>query len=438
MPEETRELIPLAEARRFMLDGLTLLAPRRTLLRDAAGLVLAEQVTAVGPVPPFANSAMDGYAVIASDTASTPAPAGLPVSGVSAPGIAATPASPARLSVAGVVAAGDSPPASLAPGTAVRIMTGAPLPPGADAVVMQEHVTLADAGETVVIETPVRPGENVRHPGEDIAAGAVVFDQGAELGPAHIGVLASLGIDAVLARPRPVVGVLSTGNELAKPGARLTPGKIRDANRPALLARLAADGFKAIDLGICGDDPDELADLLKGYVIDCDAIVATGGVSVGDHDVLKVVLEKLGGWTARSMQVAIKPGQHVAFALLDGDRVPAFGLPGNPVAALVTYELYVRPALRAMSGCRQLDRPRLTAIADQDLKRRPGPKLHLVRVTARTAPDGTLRIRPAHGQQSHQLHAMAGANALALLPDGPGAQAGDPVEILILDPNTLA
>jgi molybdenum cofactor synthesis domain-containing protein len=428
------ELIPLAEARQFMLAGLTPLAPRRSVLCDAAGLVLAERVTAAGQVPPFANSAMDGYAVIAADTASTPTQAGLPAGAVSA---ASTAARPARLTVSGVVAAGDKPPAQLAPGTAVRIMTGAPLPPGADAVVMLEHVTLADAGETVIIETPVRPGTNVRHPGEDIAAGAVVFDAGTELGPAHIGVLASLGIHTVLARPRPVVGVLSTGNELARPAAELTPGKIRDANRPALLARLAADGFKAIDLGICGDDPDELADLLKGHVIDCDAIVATGGVSVGDHDVLKVVLEKLGGWTASSMQVAIKPGQHVAFALLEQDRVPAFGLPGNPVAALVTYELYVRPALRAMSGCHHLDRPRLKAIAEQDLPRRPGPRLHLVRVTARTATDGTLLVRPASGQQSHQLHAMAGANALALLPDCTGIRAGGQVEVLLLDLNTL-
>jgi molybdenum cofactor synthesis domain-containing protein len=415
MPEETRELIPLAEARRLVLTGLTPLAPRLTRLDDAAGLVLAEQVRAASPVPPFANSAMDGYAVIAADTATIPA----------------------RLLVSDVTAAGDRPAAPLAPGTAVRIMTGAPLPPGADAVVMLERVTVTDVGSAVIIEAPVRPGTNIRQPGEDIAAGAVVFDPGTELGPAHIGVLASLGVRSVGTYPRPVVGVLSTGDELAKPDTELTLGKIRDANRPALLARLAADGFNTIDLGICRDDPDDLADLLEGSVIDCDAIVATGGVSVGDHDVLKVVLEKLGGWTARSLQVAIKPGQHVAFARLDAERVPAFGLPGNPVAALVTYELYVRPALRAMAGHRHLDRPRLTAIADQDLPRRPGPKLHLVRATVKTASDGTLRVRPAAGQQSHQLHAMATANALALLPDGHGAQAGDPVDVLLLDPSSI-
>jgi len=154
-------------------------------------------------------------------------------------------------------------------------------------------------------------------------------------------------------------------------------------------------------------------------------------------DLLNAALEKLGGTTMRSLRVAVKPGQHVAFALLGGQRVPAFGLPGNPVAALVTYELYVRPALRAMAGCRVLDRPRISAIAETDLPRRPGPKLHLVRVTARTGPGGELRVRPSGGQDSHMLRAMAQANALALLPDGDGVRAGGRVAVLLLDTEGL-
>ena len=166
-------------------------------------------------------------------------------------------------------------------------------------------------------------------------------------------------------------------------------------------------------------------------------IIATGGVSVGDHDVLKVALEKLGGAAMHSLTVAVKPGQHVAVASLGEQRIPAFGLPGNPVAALVTYELFVRPALRAMAGCPVLDRPRVAAIAETDLPRRPGPKLYLVRVTARTGTDGVLRVRPSGGQESHMLMAMAQANALALLPDGDGVRAGGRVEVLLLDTDGL-
>ncbi|MGH3224723.1 MAG: molybdopterin molybdotransferase MoeA [Streptosporangiaceae bacterium] len=249
--------------------------------------------------------------------------------------------------------------------------------------------------------------------------------------------LASLGIQSLLVCPRPRVGVLSTGSELAGPGGALVPGKIRDANRPALLAQLGADGFRGVDLGAGRDDLDALSHLLAAGASRCDAIVASGGVSAGDHDVLKAALEKLGGVTMRSLHVAVKPGQHVAFALLGERRVPAFGLPGNPVAALVAYELHVRPALRAMAGCPVLDRPRITAIAETELPRQPGPRLHLARVTARTGPGGVLRVRLSDGQESHMLRAMAQANALALLPDGDGVRAGGRVDVLLLDTEGL-
>ena len=339
---------------------------------------------------------------------------------------------PVRLRVTGTVAAGDEPKAALARGEAIRIMTGAPLRPGADAVCMIERVQVQDGGSAVLIEAAVSPGTNVRHPGEDIAAGTEVFSPGTQLRPAHIGVLASLGIQSLPACPRPTVGVLSAGDELAGPGDALLPGKIRDANHPAFLAQLGSDGFRGVDLGTGADDQDVLSDLLKAAASRCDAIVASAGVSVGDHDMLKAALETLGRTTMRSLRVAVKPGKHVAFALLGEQRVPAFGLPGNPVAALVTYELYVRPALRAMAGCQVLDRPRISAIAETDLPRRPGPKLHLVRVTARTGPGGELRARPSGGQDSHMLRAMAQANALALLPGGDGVRAGGRVAVLLL------
>ncbi len=403
--------ISVAEARLLILSGIAPLPPRRLALSMMPGHVLAETVHAGENVPRFANSAMDGYAVRAVDTVCPPV----------------------RLRVTGTVAAGEQPTVAVSRGEAMRIMTGAPLPAGADAVCMVEHTRAEDGGSAVIIEETVNRGTNVRRPGEDIAAGTEVFEAGTQLGPAHIGVLASLGIETLLAHPRPTVGVLSTGDELAGPGAVLTGGKIRDANRPALLAQLGSDGFRAVDLGVAGDDELALADLLEAGASRCDAIIASGGVSVGDHDVLKVALESLGGATMRSLRVAVKPGQHIAVALLGDRRVPAFGLPGNPVAALVSYELFVRPALRAMAGCHVLDRPRLSAIAEADLPRRPGPKLHLLRVTVRTGPCGVLLVRPSGGQDSHMLRTMARANALALLPDGDGVQAGNPVEVLLLD-----
>ena len=392
------------------------LPPRHAALAEAAGHVLAEAVHAAEAVPRFANSAMDGYAVRAADVAGAPV----------------------RLRVTGTAAAGDGPRAALLGGEAMRIMTGALLPPGADAVCMVERTKAEDGGSAVLIEETVGPGTNVRYPGEDIPAGAEVFAAGTRLSPAHVGVLASLGIEAVLVRPRPTVGVLSTGDELAMRRDVLPPGKIRDANRPMLLAQLRADGFHGVDLGIGGDDQDLLADRLRAGALQCDAVIATGGVSVGDHDVLKVALEKLGGTAMRSLEVAVKPGQHVAIASLDDQRVPAFGLPGNPVAALVTYELFVRPALRAMAGCQMPDRPRMAAIAGADLPRRPGPKLHLMRVVARVGTDGMLTVQPSGGQESHMLRAMAQANALALLPDGDGIRAGDRVEVLLLDTDALS
>ena len=408
-------MISVAEARDLVLAAITPLTPRRVTIGEAAGHILAEPVRASEAVPRFANSAMDGYAVRAAD-----------VTGV-----------PVRLQVTGTVAAGDGPKATVHPGEAMRIMTGALLPPGADAVCRVEHTRAEDGGSAILIQEAVATGTNVRHPGEDIAAGAQVCTPGTRLTPAHIGVLASLSIGDLLVYPRPTVGVLSTGDELAAPGEALPPGKIRDANRPALLAQLRADGFHSADLGIGGDDQEMLADRLREAASRCDAILATGGVSIGDHDVLKVVLEKLGGTTMRSLLVAVRPGQRVAVASVGEQRVPAFGLPGNPVAALVTYELFVRPALRAMAGCRNPDRPRIAAIAEAALPRRPGPKLHVVRVTARAGKDGVLRVRPTDGQESHMLRAMAAANALALVPDGHGILAGGRVEVLLLDADGL-
>jgi molybdopterin molybdotransferase len=416
-------VIPLSEAQALVLSSCAPLPPRPVELRGALGHVLAVSVHAGSPVPPFDNSAMDGYALRARDTASAPV----------------------RLRVLEAVVAGRAPTAVVGTGEAIRIMTGAPMPDGADAVCMVEHTSVEDGGATVVVEHALRPSDNVRRAGEDIAQGDEVFGAGTVLGPAHLGVLASLGVAGVPVHPRPVVGVLSTGDEVvgteampgsvpgSVPGAALEAGKIRDANRPALLAQLETDGFESVDLGVAGDDEAALVALLQGAAASCQALVSSGGVSVGDRDVVKVVLDKLGGASARSLQVAVKPAKPFAFAVLEGSGVPCFGLPGNPVSALVSYELFVRPALRKMAGHRLLERPRLRAVAQEELRRHPDGKLHLLRVHVRVGGDGTLLARSAGGQGSHQLRAMAGANALAVVPDGGGVARGDGVEVLLLD-----
>jgi molybdopterin molybdotransferase len=403
--------MPVPDAVSLILAEVERLPARTMRLAEASGHVLAQSVIAADDVPRFANSAMDGYAVRAADTASAPV----------------------RLDVVETISAGEQPRYAVPPGGAAKIMTGAPMPDGADAVCMIERTTVLPDGLGVLIASPVAPGSNVRLPGEDIEAGSIVFDESTLLGPAHVGVLASLGIDAVAAYPRPVVAVMSTGNELAADDSAPRPGQIRDANRPALLTRVAADGLVAADLGIVPDDETALAGELLRAARRCDVIIATGGVSVGDHDVLKVVMARLGGASMHGLDVAIKPGRHVAIARLRDSGSLVFGLPGNPVAALVGYEIFVRPALRAMAGHRVLSRPRLSAIAEVSLRRRPGPKLHLVRVRARCDAEGNLRVHPSGGQDSHMLRAMAAANALALLPDGDGVPAGERVEVLLLD-----
>jgi molybdopterin molybdotransferase len=410
-PPHPPPMIPVSEARQFLLSACGALTPRQVAVSDALGHVLAEAIRAAEAVPPFANSSMDGYAVRAADTAHPPA----------------------RLRVVGTLLAGDNTKTFVSSGKSVRIMTGAPLPPGADAVCMVERTRVESGGSIVVIDQSVQPGTFVREAGSDIRAGEEVFSPGTHLGAAHVGVLSSIGVEQLLAHPCPTVGVLSTGDELITSAGALAPGKIRDANRPALLAQLQADGFGTVDLGVAGDDEAALTALLEEAGSRCDAIVSSGGVSVGDRDVMKTVLKDLSGPIMRSMQVAIKPAKPLAFGVLKETGTPVFGLAGNPVSALVSYELFVRPALRSMAGCAVLDRPRLAAVAEVDLPRPRDGKLHLVRVKARTGVDGMLGVRIAGGQDSHMLRVMAQSNALALLPDGDGVRAGECVEVLLLD-----
>jgi molybdenum cofactor synthesis domain-containing protein len=404
-------LTPLDEAQAFVLAGCLRNKPRILALDEALGCVLAADVVARHEVPPFATSAMDGYALRADDTV----------------------VAPATLEVIGSLLAGVAPTMTVGPGQAVRIMTGAPIPPGADGVCMVERTRTEDGDRRVVIEVPVARGTALRHAGEDISAGQTVFAAGTVLGPGHLGVLASVGQNPVEVYPRLLVGVLSTGDELTDDTAALEPGKIRDANRHSLLAMLRADGHDAVDLGIVEDQLEPIRHVLSEAAGRCDAIVTSGGVSVGDVDYVKVVLAELSGGSMRWMQVAIRPAKPLAFGTLAAGGTPVFGLPGNPVSALVSYELFVRPSLRQMGGHLELHRPQVLGVADEELRRRADGLLHLLRVRAWFGQDGRVHVRASGAaQESHLLRAMAESNALALVPDGPGVGAGDAVEVMLL------
>jgi molybdopterin molybdotransferase len=406
-------VISLQEAQGHVRFACPPLAPRVVAVADALGLVLAEDVVTAEAVPPFAGSAMDGFAVRAADIA------------------AADQDQPVVLTIVDTLPAGRAPTVAVAEGEAIRIMTGAPMPAGADAVVMVERTTIADDGVTVEVATAVAPGDHIRPAGDDIQAGQIVFRAGEALGPSHLGVLASIGRTEVSAYPRLRVGVFSTGDELVEGSEPLQPGQIRDSNRLMLLALLRGSGWEAVDLGRVADDKAAIAAVVRTGVLSCDAVITSGGVSMGDFDFVKVVLDELGDM--RWMQVAIKPAKPLAFGTVAG--VPVFGLPGNPVSSLVSFELIARPALRRLAGRADddLDRPVVVAVADEPLVRRRDGKIHFARVVCRyDRRTATYRISSAGGQSSHQLTAMARANALALLPDGDTVAAGEAVHTVLL------
>ena len=423
-------VIPLEEAQALVQQACAPLSPVEAAPTDALGCVLAAPAPARVDVPPFANSAMDGYALHAADTAEPPV----------------------TLDVVGRVLAGATLDAKVGPGQAARIMTGAPVPQGADAVCMVER-TRPVGERKVIVEVPVAPGENVRPPGGDVQKGEAVLDSGAEIGPTQLAALISAGCTTLSVHPRPRVGVISTGDELVDAGQSLGPAQIYDSNRPMLLSLVAESGCSPLDLGRSADDEDVLAGRITDALGRVDVIVLSGGVSVGDVDVVRMVLDRLGGAATHWMQIAIRPAKPFAFTVLAGPRgpVPVFGLPGNPVSSAVSFELLVRPALRRMAGHRMTGRPRLVARAAAPLRRHADGKTHFVRV--QLAPTGapadgaggggverpvanavTWAAQPCPGQGSHQIRSMGLADGLAVLADGPGAGPGDLVEVLVTNP----
>ncbi|MDH3683920.1 MAG: molybdopterin molybdotransferase MoeA [Acidimicrobiia bacterium] len=401
-------MISLEEARIRINRDLIVLPIVDVPIQSARDMVLAETVTATEAIPPFANTAMDGFAVRASDTKG------------------ATKDEPVALPVVATIPAGGIAPRALEMGEAMRIMTGAPIPEGADAIVMVELTR--PAGFDVLVQAEVPEGNHVRPAGDDISAGTEVFHPGTVLTPGHLGVLASIGRETVKVYRRPRVGVMSTGDELVEGPEPLQPGQIRDSNRLTLLSMVAEAGFHPVDLGLIRDDEAAIRNALKRGVEQTDAVITSGGVSMGDFDLVKAVLTELGDFNW--MQVAIKPAKPLAFGVMS--NTPVFGLPGNPVSSMVSFELFARPALRRMMGRLDAERPTIKAIADEAIHRHPDGKTHFVRVVVTQQGDGAWHARSAGGQGSHQLRAMASANGLAILADGDGVEAGATINVLYL------
>ena len=404
-------MIPLFEAQDSVLSGCAPLAPEPTEFASLAGRVLAQDVVATEHVPPFNNTAVDGYAVRSIDTATVPV----------------------ELRVVDTLAAGAAPTVAVGEGEAIRIMTGAPMPDGADAVVMVEDTQRV--GDTHVrISRAANAHDGLRDAGSDVRAGETVFVSGTVLNAAGVGVLASVNARTVLAFPRARVALLSTGDELVVDGSPLRIGQIRESNLTMLHEMIAATGCDVINLGVVRDDEAELERVFRDVSTRCDAIVTSGGVSMGDFDVVKAVLSKIA--TMKWMQLAIKPAKPFAFGQLqaaDGRVIPIFGLPGNPVSSLISYELLARPALRKMMGhTKNLLRPAITAVLDAPVKRKQDGKIHFVRVFGEFGVDGRLHVRDTGPQGSHQLASTAMANGLAQVPDGNGLQAGEEVPVYLL------
>jgi len=408
-------VIELASAQEKVLLAVQQAAPVTVPMSDAYGLVLAENIVSQEEVPHFDNSAVDGFAVRAQDVANVPA----------------------TLRIVDEIAAGGIPNVVVGPGETSRIMTGAPMPNGADAVVMVEDSAQGTTPQEVILSASVHVGQAVRPRGDDVHIGDVVFRIGDVLHPAAVGVLASINVPRVSVVPRLRVAVLSTGDELVDDGSPLALGQIRESNRTMLMGLVTQAGCVAVDYGIVRDNEQALEETLRTAAAECDAIVTSGGVSMGAYDVVKALLGRIAQMTW--MQIAIKPAKPFAFGLLSAPRgsevhreVPIFGLPGNPVSSLVSFELLARPALRKMMGHAPVQRPALLAVADQHFLRKTDGKIHFQRVVAKSNSDGRIHVAPVSQQGSHQLAASALANAVVVLPDGEGVAAGGEVRVLLL------
>lgn len=404
-------MISVEEALERVQVRVAALGDERVELLDALQRVLAEPVSADRDVPPWPNSSMDGYALRSADTRQ------------------ATATGPARLRLAGRVAAGSIASRPLGPGEAFRIFTGAPIPDGADAVVPQENVEAT--GEEVYVGTPVAADECVRPRGEDVRRGDALLAPGRRLTAADLGLLATLGRHQVRVGRRPRVAILSTGDEIVDLGGSLGPGQIANSNTYSLMGQVVEAGGEPVNLGVARDDLPEIEDRLRGG-LGGDVIVSSAGVSVGEHDFVKEALARLGA-EQHLWLVDMRPGKPLTFATIprpSREPLPVFGLPGNPVSAMVTFELFVRPALLRMAGDRGRSRPLMRATALAPIHN-PGRRRGYLRVSIEPAAGG-IGARLTGEQGSGILRSMVAADGLAVVPGDTTVAAGEGVDVIVL------
>ena len=402
----SRPLLSVEEAQRRIMGAVKPLPPVELPLLEAWGCVLADDATATYDIPSFASSSMDGYAVRAAD-----------ITG-------ASPSSPVVLKKVGEAPIGHPPQESVGVGEAIWIATGAPVPDGSDCIAPIEEVV--EEGDTVKVLKELDTGAFVRPAGQDLRRGDVVVRAGRRLGGPELGVLSSAGYPTVPVHPRVRVGVLSTGDELVEPGVEAAYGQIPDANSFTLWGCLAEAGAVPRRLGIVEDDEARLRAAIAGGLAEADCFITSGGVSVGQRDVVKRILEGLG--TIERYKVSMQPGAPQAFGLVEGK--PFFGLPGNPVSVFVSFELFIRPALLRMMGDLAGARPEIRAVLEEDVGG-PPERTRYARVHVTRAPEGTAwRARPTGSTASHLLATVSRANGLAVIPAGTEvARAGDEVTV---------
>jgi molybdopterin molybdotransferase len=400
-------MISVEEARERILATIEPLPLVEVELTDSLGMALGETAISPNDIPPFDNSAMDGYAVIGGDIS------------------AASEENPVELRVLEDLPAGYTAKAAVEAGTAVRIMTGAPMPEGADTVVPVELTGRSEEG--VLVMKALKTGANVRYAGEDVKTGQEVLPPGIEIGPAELGMLASLDYKKVKCHRRPVVGVISTGDELVLPGEPLAPGKIRNSNSYTLFGLVAKAGGEPLHIGIVRDRPEELRRTFEEYADRVDAFITSGGVSVGDYDVVKEVLAGLGAMNF--WKVAMRPGMPQAFGQVLGK--PLFGFPGNPVSVMVSFEVFGYAAIRKLGGFAEISRPEVDAVIDTPMGRKIG-RMEFIRVIAEWR-EGRYHASVTGPQGSGILRSMVLANALAMLPADAGRlEAGAEVRLMLL------
>jgi molybdopterin molybdotransferase len=402
--------LPVEDYLERVLSRIEPMQPFEHPLMDAFGLPVAEDVLAPLSLPVFDNSGMDGYAVAFRDVA------------------AATEDRPVHLPVVGEIAAGQSTIFTLTPGTAVRIMTGAPVPDGCTAVVPFEWTE--EQGREVLVKRAPEERQHIRYAGEEVQKGDRLMRRGEVIGTRQVGLLAALGLGRVPTSPRPRVVVMSTGSELVEPGRPLGRDSIYDSNSYLLAAAVRSHGGVAYRVVASSDDPEAFSESLSDQLVRADLVVTSGGVSKGTHDVVKEVLSKLG--TVDFLEVAMQPGKPQGFGVVGEDATPIFTLPGNPVSAYVSFEMFVVPALHKLTGRDPIPRVLTTATVQTSLRSLRG-KQQLVRASVQLDADG-VRVTPVCGAGSHLIAGLAQADALIVLAEGvTRVDQGDQVPVLLLD-----